>query len=274
MLDRILAVVVALSLLTACATKPRPPIEPLRLRVLTYNIHHGRGADGLIDLERLADVINRAEPDLVALQEVDVKTKRSGGVDQAAKLGELTGMHVHFAKAIDYQGGQYGNAILSRKPFEDYLTWPLSGSADHEDRSLAAIRFYTGQPDPFEVVFASTHLSHTSAPDRRSQLFTIKQDTFAFDSTILPCILAGDFNFTPDSDNYRFATEQLGFADAAAQRPNPQPTSPAENPRTRIDYVFYRPVPTLRVVEARVLPEPVASDHRPLLVVFEYTRPE
>jgi len=81
---------------------------------MTYNIHHGRGADGEINLERIAEVITRAKPDLVALQEVDVKTRRSGGVDQAAKLGELTGMSHFFAEAMPFQGGGYGNAVLSR----------------------------------------------------------------------------------------------------------------------------------------------------------------
>src|SRR5687768_15481548 len=79
----------------------RPP--PLRLRVLTYNIHHGEGVDGRLDLERIARVITAEEPDLVALQEVDVKTRRTGGVDQAAELARLTGMHFAFGKAIDYE---------------------------------------------------------------------------------------------------------------------------------------------------------------------------
>ena len=59
-------------------------LRPMRraVRVLTYNIHHGEGMDGKIDLERIAAVIKRLEPDVVALQEVDVKTTRSQGVDQ------------------------------------------------------------------------------------------------------------------------------------------------------------------------------------------------
>ncbi|MCY2995293.1 MAG: hypothetical protein NTY19_46640 [Planctomycetota bacterium] len=88
--------------------------EPLRIRVLTYNIQHGEGTDGKIDLARTAAVIKRLTPDLAALQEVDKATTRSRGVDQAAELGKLTGMHVAFGKAMDFAGGRYGEAILSR----------------------------------------------------------------------------------------------------------------------------------------------------------------
>src|SRR5215213_773903 len=88
-----------------------PPAKPKPLRVLSYNIHHGEGTDGKVDLERIAKVITVAAPDLVAVQEVDRKTRRTNGVDQAAELGRLTRMHVEFGKAIDYQGGAYGLAV-------------------------------------------------------------------------------------------------------------------------------------------------------------------
>src|SRR5690606_14987157 len=90
--------------------------EPLRVRVMAYNIHHCLGIDGELDVERIAGVINAANPDLVTLQEVDNRTERSDRVDQAAELGRLTGMHARFGRAIDHQGGEYGQAILSRWP--------------------------------------------------------------------------------------------------------------------------------------------------------------
>src|SRR4051794_910403 len=85
---------------------------PLRPRVLTYNIHHGEGTDGRLDLGRIAGVIKSCQADVVGLQEVDQATERSGGVDQAATLSELTGLHATFGKAIDYRGGAYGLAVL------------------------------------------------------------------------------------------------------------------------------------------------------------------
>ena len=85
---------------------------PLRLRVLTYNIHHGEGMDGKLDLPRIARVIRATEPDLVALQEIDQRTERTGQVDQSETLGTLTGMQVVFGGNIRFQGGDYGNAVM------------------------------------------------------------------------------------------------------------------------------------------------------------------
>lgn len=90
------------------------PAPALTLRVLSYNIHHGRGTDNQVDLARIAKVISDSQADLVALQEVDHGTRRTGGVDQTSELGRLTGMHSQFCKQIDYDDGEYGQALLSR----------------------------------------------------------------------------------------------------------------------------------------------------------------
>ena len=86
------------------------------LRVLAYNIHHGEGTDGKFDLDRIAKLITAQEPDLVALQEIDVKTARASGVDQAAELARLTGMHYRFGRFMKYDGGEYGQMVLSKHP--------------------------------------------------------------------------------------------------------------------------------------------------------------
>jgi len=86
------------------------------LKVMTYNIRHGRGMDMVIDLERLAGVIAASGAGVIGLNEVDIETERSGGVDQAAALGELLGMHVVYGPNLEYQGGLFGNAVLSRFP--------------------------------------------------------------------------------------------------------------------------------------------------------------
>lgn len=80
------------------------PDAPLRLRVLTYNIHHGAGIDGKLDLERIARVIRDARPDIVALQELDRNTQRTRKVDQPAELARLTGLHGTFGGNIALQG--------------------------------------------------------------------------------------------------------------------------------------------------------------------------
>ncbi|HEY5945163.1 MAG TPA: endonuclease/exonuclease/phosphatase family protein, partial [Kofleriaceae bacterium] len=87
-----------------------------RLRVMTYNMHSGRGTDDRYDLGRIADVISSYEPHIVALQEVDVMRMRSGAVDQAHQLGARLGLEVHFAPAIERGGERYGIATLTRLP--------------------------------------------------------------------------------------------------------------------------------------------------------------
>src|SRR5690606_8398369 len=97
------------------------------LKILTYNIHHASppSRPGVIDLDAIAKVINAHQPDLVALQEVDVNTGRSGPHNQAVALGKKTGMIAYFFKSIHYDGGEYGLAILSRFPVKETNFYPL-----------------------------------------------------------------------------------------------------------------------------------------------------
>lgn len=106
------------------------------LRVLSYNIHHGEGVDGKLDLDRIARTIQSVEPDLVALQEVDRKVTRTGGIDQPAELARLTKMQVAFGGNIVLQGGDYGNAVLSRWPIRRHENHKLPRFDNGEQRSV------------------------------------------------------------------------------------------------------------------------------------------
>ena len=145
-------------MLPACAS------EPETLRILSYNIHHGEGTDGRFDLERIAGVIDSVKPDLVALQEVDRETRRSSGVDQAAELGRLTGMTAIFGPAMPYQGGEYGDAVLSRRRPSESGHLALPAAANHEPRVATHV---TIELEGGAVTFASTHLDHTRDPSDR-----------------------------------------------------------------------------------------------------------
>jgi endonuclease/exonuclease/phosphatase family metal-dependent hydrolase len=237
--------------------------EPIRVRVLTYNIHHGEGTDGKIDLVRTAEVIKRLKPDLVALQEVDKATTRSHGVDQAAELGKLTGMHVAFGKAMDFAGGQYGEAILSRYPLAEVQIHDLPFTEGCEPRCALAARVRLGEDGP-EIVFAGTHLDHAKASLRLCQAQKLNPVLAA--TNTLPTILAGDFNDVPDSPAIKVL--QPHWTDATAGQLDP--TWPSDHPRLKIDYVFFRPADGWHVVEKQVINDSVASDHRPLLVVLEW----
>jgi len=89
---------------------------PTRVAILTYNIYHGEDANGNSNLDAVAGIINSLNPDLVALQEVDNKTTRAKGLDLTAELSKRTGLQGVFGKAMDYAGGGYGEAVLSRRP--------------------------------------------------------------------------------------------------------------------------------------------------------------
>ncbi len=231
------------------AAMPLDAADPPRLRVLTYNIHHGEGTDGKLDLERLAKIIAAADPDLVALQEVDRTTTRTGGIDQAAELARLTGLHVAFGKSLDYAGGGYGNAILSKTPLADAETHALPGEA--EPRSALAARVHpVGLP---EFTFVSTHFCHQREADRVAQAREISR---LFADVKRPVLLAGDLNARPGSPPMTEFARRW--------------TDTRSDPRT-IDYVLTRAGDPWRVVSSEVVDEPVASDHRPVLVVLEWT---
>ena len=122
--------------------------SPPRLRVLAYNIHHAEGTDNVTDYERLAKVIRDLHPDIVALQEVDRRTGRSQGIDQAAKLANLTDLAHSFGAAMPYDGGDYGLAILSRYPIQSSKTRVLPYRIGLEPRAMhqAQIELPHGMP--------------------------------------------------------------------------------------------------------------------------------
>lgn len=254
------------ALLAGCGTTPDAP-TPRRLRVLTYNIHHGEGTDGVFDYQRLADIISSVEPDLVALQEVDVATGRSSGVDQPARLAELTGLHAAFVSMKPYDGGRYGEAILSRVPILGEPTG-LDTEGIAPEMAMLAIAVVELRPwgeDGPTLTFAGAHLSPYAAEQRLSQVGQINDQLLAVPDRL--ALIAGDFNFEPGAPGYNAMTARwLDTADAFG---DPQPTFPSNPPVKRIDYVFAHPADRWRVIETRVLDEPLASDHAPLLVVLE-----
>lgn len=237
---------------------------PQTLRVLSYNIHYGQGNDGVYDLERLAQVIVAAKPDLVALQEVDVMVERSGRVHQAQKLAELTGMAVRFGPTQHYQGGLFGNAVLTRLPIEDVWIQPLPYTEATADlttypRGAIAVVVQTGNGKPLR--FISTHFQHNLPTDRVAEANAI--NTY-FGEDNLPTILAGDMNAVPESEPIQVLTKRWTHSlDAAAT-----PTAPAAKPVSRIDYIFTRG-DSLKMTQSMVIEEKMASDHCPVLAVFE-----
>ncbi len=235
--------------------------SPVRVTVLTYNIYHGEDAHGGSNLDAVAKVINRLKPDLVALQEVDNKTTRAKGLDLTAELSRRTGMQGVFGKAMDFAGGGYGEAVLSRLPILSQKTHTLPHTPNAEPR--AALEIQVQLPGGDRMAFVGTHLDHLREQKNRSMQVTRINDLYA--ACELPVLLAGDLNAIPGSDTMRLLEQQWQDADQVLQ----QPTFPAVKPRRKIDYVLYRPGARWKPIETRVIDERVASDHCPVLAVLE-----
>lgn len=232
------------------------------LRILAYNIHHGEGTDRRLDLERIAALIRREKADLVALQEVDKECGRSGGIDQAAELGRLAGMHHAFGAFMNYDGGEYGLAVLSRFPILEAINHRLPPGA--EPRSALEVRVRIPvQGDATEdgpvISFVSVHLDWID--DDRRRFEQAQALVRRFEGITHPMIVAGDFNDTPGSRTI----DLLASRWVTVPKKDAPLTWPSGEPRVEIDHVFVRHFPLPDTVSCRVVPEKVASDHRPVL---------
>lgn len=238
-----------------------PRSEPVRLRVLCYNIHHAEGVDGKLDVPRIARVILSVNPDLVALQEVDQNTKRTRKVDQVAELARLTKMNSAFGANIEFQGGKYGNAILSRFPITHHKNHHLPNVNSGEQRGMLESLIRTSAKDT--ILFQVTHLDHRR-PDQERLASAKFINHLIGNRDNVPAILAGDFNAVPGSRTLK----EFG---KLWMRTNPEviPTVPVTKPMRQIDYILVRPKDRWKLVNAQVLDEPVASDHRAIFAVIE-----
>ncbi|MEU6339436.1 endonuclease/exonuclease/phosphatase family protein [Streptomyces sp. NPDC046977] len=264
-----LAVVVALTTATTTGIGQASAAEGRGARVLdvmTFNIHHGQGTDGVLDVRRVADVVRRSGADVVGLQEVDNHySGRSDWADQAADLAALLGYHVVFGANIDNEppapGGhriQYGTAILSRYAItESDNTWLYKSPGQEQRGLLHATLDVRGKA----VHFYCTHLAASSQTDRLQQTPQI----VGLIGDTKPAVLVGDFNAVPAAPESQ--PLQSAYTDAWASSLHGRgdgATYPAEAPTERIDAVYttrsVQPLVT-RVVHA----DPTASDHLPLL---------
>lgn len=238
--------------------------DPITLRVLSYNIHYGQGNDGEYNLERLADVIAGTKPDLVALQEVDVGVKRSGRIHELRELGRLTKLAACFGPTQHYEGGLFGNAVLTNLPIQNVHIQPLpytEATAELMTYPRGAIATTVKLPNGESLKFISTHFQHNVPEDRAAEAKAINEH-FAADNTT--SILAGDMNAIPGSEPIVILEQKWKNAiDPAAT-----PSAPSSNPQSRIDYVFHRGE-LLKLISSEVIAETLASDHCPVLAVFQ-----
>jgi len=231
--------------------------EPGVLRVMTYNIKYAtRGMDGI------AEALRAANPDIVALQEVDSGSRRAGGADQATVLAERTGLpyHAHF-RTRDVDGGAYGIALLSRFPLETLEQYALPVPPGGEPRTVVHAVIRVGGR---EVSVYLTHLTHPPFRDRtRLHQSLFISGLLAKDSR--PKLLLGDLNDGPDSYPLRLLRRYVRdvFAESGSGPAGTfQVPVPIIAPTVRIDYVLACDAFTpLRSQVMRV----DASDHFPVV---------
>ena len=232
------------------------------LVVMTYNTRYCTPylvENAKPDIDAIAAIINKANPDVVLLQEVDRNTTRSGQVNQAAELAKKTDMKFsHYGKSLDYQNGEVGCCILSRYSLTE-MTRTLLPRIDGqtEDRLVisANIRFNNKV-----ITVACTHLG-LHQEERDAEVPALNA---ALPSSPNAVILGGDFNATPENATMT-TIAGYGFA-----RTNTLVTwtIPSNQPNRQLDYIMYRPESTFTVVSHTVMPDR-ASDHLAVVAVLK-----
>ena len=220
------------------------------LKLMSYNIKNANGMDNVCNFQRIANVINNASPDVVAIQEVDSMTNRSGQKYVLGEIADRTQMHGYFAPAIDYDGGKYGIGLLTKQVPLRLQTLPLPGR--EEARTLILAEFT-------DYIYCCTHMSLTEE-DRMKSLELVKAFT---SSSTKPLFLAGDMNAEPESGFIKELQKDFQILSNPKQH-----TFPAPDPKETIDYIatLKQNAKGFAVISAKVINEPMASDHRPILV--------
>lgn len=226
------------------------------LTILSYNVRNCRGLDNNTDYQRVADVIARLDPAIVALQELDSATLRSDGVVVLDELARRTKMHAVYGASIDFQGGKYGVGILTKEKPLRWWSVPLPGR--EESRSLLVVELK-------KVIICCSHFSL----NEEDRLLSAEIINDLFIDSGKPVFLAGDLNATPESEVIKKIEEKWTMLNDPDD-----PTFPADIPERCIDYIFVLKggESELVAIETLVEQEPVASDHLPVWVKLKITK--
>jgi endonuclease/exonuclease/phosphatase family metal-dependent hydrolase len=260
---RLLILLAVLASATLAIATPAAATPARTLTVLSFNIHHAAGEDGVFDLDRLAAEIRRTHADVIGMQEVDRHYgERSGWTDEPEELAARLGMHVVYGANLDLEPPsagqprrQYGTAILSRYPILEWRNTllPKGKPAEEQRGLLEAVVNVRG----VHVRVLNTHLQHDSADSRLLQAKVVADAVVAADE---PVVLTGDLNAIPTAPEITTLTAHLRDGGNAFTYPAPVPTA-------RIDYVLTNGLP----LYSKVLPTE-ASDHRPVLTALAVWR--
>lgn len=232
------------------------------VKVLSYNILHGATTKGDFNLDAIAKVIIDTKPDFVALQEVDFQTNRAKKYDLVTELGWRTKMAPLFGRAMYFDGGEYGEGVLSKHTFLQTRNVGLPFIPGDEPR--AALEITTVLPSKDTISFIGTHLDHLNNGTNR--IMQAKEINNAFSSNKYPTIMAGDLNAEPGSKTIDILEEMWT---ASYTKDELKYTYPSDNPTKKIDYVMFYPANRWKVLETRVIQDTIASDHCSYLVTLQ-----
>ena len=240
-----------------------PGQNAIRFTAMTYNTHHGQGTDNVLDLNRIARVIDSVNPYYAALQEIDSVVSRTGNVDQPARYAQLTGMYCTFAKAIPLAPGSYGNMMLSRVPPANIRRLALPGSE-------ARVALFTDvdvsngiDPQHATVTFIATHFMNgeQTAQLQSAQDINTYITNAANGDTSRPMMLLGDLNCSSGSSPITELQKKWS----------------AGSFNYGIDWIFFRPANRWRFISARkpnTGEAAIASDHLPVETIMELIVPQ
>jgi endonuclease/exonuclease/phosphatase family metal-dependent hydrolase len=229
------------------------------LKVMSYNIHHGADKNEKDRLNEMGLFIKNSGADLVGLQEVDSVCTRSGRVDQMKKLAELTGMHYAFVRHFAYQGGAYGQGILSKFPLSDIKNNRLSLlKKDTIRESLAMISALVKTGGGRNLIFSSAHYSL----DEPTRLVQAKETVSYFEKEQVPVIFTGDLNATPEKEEIRYLDKLFTLTNN-----NGLLSFPSDSAFKAIDYIYVTSQ-DLGKVSSISAPKVNYSDHLPVLTSF------
>jgi endonuclease/exonuclease/phosphatase family metal-dependent hydrolase len=243
------------------------------VRLLTYNVHRCVGTDRRLDVGRVAEVIAAQSPDIVALQEVDVRRARTGGVDQAHRIAQRLGMAFHFNAAFKVEEEQFGDAILTTLPERLVKAGAIPGHPripQLEPRGAVWVEIET--PDGVLGVI-NTHLGLVPREQRIQAAALAGKDWAMAAPPGAPLVLVGDMNATPRSVAYRLMAARMAEARRAAPFSHRAPTFPSTFPVLAIDHVFASEGVVIEAVRTPLDPlSRLASDHLPLVVDLSLPR--
>jgi endonuclease/exonuclease/phosphatase family metal-dependent hydrolase len=241
---------------------------PKTLRLLTYNVHSCMGTDGTVSPHRIARVIERENPDIIALQEVDVHRERTQAEDQAQLLAHYLDMDVHFHPALQIEKEQYGEAVLSRFPMSlrraDALPYHKHWLVN-EPRGALWVEFEMDDGRRLQLV--NTHLGLGHIERRRQAASLLAPDWLGSVSRQDAAILCGDLNSVRGSYVHRLLCTRFRDVQQALSGHRPLHTFPGHHPFGSVDHIFtsdHVSILAVRVPQHRLAR--VASDHLPLVV--------